>query len=90
MRSVCYLSEFPNFIQSSYNFQIIFCPKSEQGDKLSFSTNYVGNYSCLCTEGFDGDGFQCENICARDKPCGSNSRCRLTQNTRNNRSSIRL
>eukprot|EP00026_Physarum_polycephalum_P000833 Phypoly_transcript_00834.p1 GENE.Phypoly_transcript_00834~~Phypoly_transcript_00834.p1 ORF type:complete len:1260 (+),score=134.49 Phypoly_transcript_00834:229-3780(+) len=40
-------------------------------------TNFVGNYSCTCNEGFVGDGFHCQDNdrCTTDADCGQYATC---------------
>ena len=40
--------------------------------------NYDGKYLCRCKEGYEGNGFECDNICAKNQTCGSNAECRRT------------
>ena len=40
-------------------------------------SNTLGNYTCSCLEGFEGNGFQCDDIdeCLQTNSCGKNSIC---------------
>ena len=43
--------------------------------------NYEGGYNCTCNEGYEGDGFECSNICAKEKACGPQAQCRKMNQT---------
>ena len=45
--------------------------------------NQPGEYSCMCLEGYEGNGFECENICAKKRLCGENASCRKLNSTEN-------
>ena len=44
--------------------------------------NNNGSYSCECEEGYEGDGYECFNICEKFLGgCGENARCRKEEET---------
>ena len=50
---------------------------SQNGQANALCTNTIGSFQCTCTQGWQGDGFYCNDIneCANGSVCGDNQFC---------------
>lgn len=50
---------------------------SKNGQANALCTNTIGGFQCTCTQGWQGDGFYCNDIneCANGSVCGDNQFC---------------